>query len=135
MLIDYGKNGIENFILWSGDSDFADPVRQLLSDGKKVVLFAGKLTKYKGVEYLVKAARKIHGEILILGDGKEKRNLMNIAKDLKINNVRFLGHIGKNTRKLVQLYSRANVFVAPSVWDEPLGLVILESKKEKMVFL
>ena len=40
MLIDYGKNGIENFILWSGDSDFADPVRQLLSDGKKVVLFA-----------------------------------------------------------------------------------------------
>ena len=101
--------------------------KELNLKDKKVVLFAGKLTKYKGVEYLVKAARKIHGEILILGDGKEKRNLMNIAKDLKINNVRFLGHIGKNTRKLVQLYSRANVFVAPSVWDEPLGLVILES--------
>lgn len=40
MLIDYDKNGIENFILWSGDSDFADPVRQLLEDGKRVVLFA-----------------------------------------------------------------------------------------------
>lgn len=40
MLIDYDKNGIENFILWSGDSDFADPVRQLLSDGKKVSIFA-----------------------------------------------------------------------------------------------
>jgi uncharacterized LabA/DUF88 family protein len=40
MLIDYEKNKIENFILWSGDSDFADPVNQLLEDNKKVVLFA-----------------------------------------------------------------------------------------------
>ncbi|HPQ23264.1 MAG TPA: NYN domain-containing protein [Candidatus Paceibacterota bacterium] len=40
MLVDYEKNKIENFILWSGDSDFADPVNQLLEDGKKVVLFA-----------------------------------------------------------------------------------------------
>jgi len=40
MLLDYEKNNIENFILWSGDSDFADPVSQLLEDGKKVLLFA-----------------------------------------------------------------------------------------------
>lgn len=40
MLIDYYENKIDNFILWSGDSDFADPVKQLLDDGKKVVLFA-----------------------------------------------------------------------------------------------
>ena len=40
MLRDYDKNGIENFALFSGDSDFADPVKQLLDDGKKVVLFA-----------------------------------------------------------------------------------------------
>ncbi len=40
MLLDYEKNEVENFILWSGDSDFADPVKQLLNDGKKVVIFA-----------------------------------------------------------------------------------------------
>ncbi len=40
MLIDYEKNKIENFVLWSGDSDFADPINQLLEDDKKVVLFA-----------------------------------------------------------------------------------------------
>jgi uncharacterized LabA/DUF88 family protein len=39
MLLD-DKNGATNFFLWSGDSDFADPVQQLLGDGKKVVLFA-----------------------------------------------------------------------------------------------
>lgn len=34
------NNGVINFALWSGDSDFTDPIQQLLSGGKKVVLFA-----------------------------------------------------------------------------------------------
>ncbi|OGM93124.1 hypothetical protein A2333_00645 [Candidatus Wolfebacteria bacterium RIFOXYB2_FULL_49_7] len=40
MLFDFGNNHTKSFILWSGDSDFADPVIQLLNDGKKVFLFA-----------------------------------------------------------------------------------------------
>ncbi len=40
MLIDHDRNGIGTFILWSGDSDFAEPVRQLLADKKRVILFA-----------------------------------------------------------------------------------------------
>ena len=40
MLIDYTKNDIRTFVLWSGDSDFADPIKQLLKDKKKVYLFA-----------------------------------------------------------------------------------------------
>jgi len=40
MFLDYAKNNADNFILWSGDSDFADPIKQLLKDGKKTVLFA-----------------------------------------------------------------------------------------------
>lgn len=40
MLLDYEKHKIDNYVLWSGDSDFADPVNQLRKDGKKVVIFA-----------------------------------------------------------------------------------------------
>ncbi len=40
MLIDCERDSAETFILWSGDSDFADPVEKLISSGKKVVLFA-----------------------------------------------------------------------------------------------
>jgi uncharacterized LabA/DUF88 family protein len=40
MLVDYAENGVENFVLWSGDSDFVDPLRQLIDDGKKVCVFA-----------------------------------------------------------------------------------------------
>jgi glycosyltransferase involved in cell wall biosynthesis len=95
--------------------------------GEKVVVFAGKLTAYKGVKYLVKAAKKIKGKVLILGDGPERKNLEKMVKEEKINNVKFLGHLGSNTDFLVKFYSRADVFIAPSVWDEPLGLVILEA--------
>ena len=40
MLVDYAAHGIENFVLWSGDSDFADPLRQLIDDGMKASVFA-----------------------------------------------------------------------------------------------
>ena len=40
MLLDYERGKINNFILWSGDSDFADPVLQLVKDNKKVAIFA-----------------------------------------------------------------------------------------------
>ncbi|MFN4212707.1 MAG: glycosyltransferase family 4 protein [Microgenomates group bacterium] len=95
--------------------------------GKKVVVFAGKLTVYKGVKYLIKAAKKIPAEIMILGDGPEKSNLIKLTKDLNLKNVRFLGHLNNDTQTLIKFYSRADVFVAPSIWDEPLGLVILEA--------
>ncbi len=40
MLIDSERNTAEVFILWSGDSDFSDPVKKLLEAGRKVVVFA-----------------------------------------------------------------------------------------------
>ena len=40
MLLDYERNSCDTFVLWSVDSDFADPVSQLIKDNKKVILFA-----------------------------------------------------------------------------------------------
>jgi uncharacterized LabA/DUF88 family protein len=40
MLLDCERNSAETFVLWSGDSDFADPVEKLMIAGKKVILFA-----------------------------------------------------------------------------------------------
>lgn len=104
-----------------------DVDRKLGLKGKPVVLFAGKLTKYKGVEYLLGAAKKIHGEVVILGDGPNRERLVEKAKVAGLTNVHWIGHLGAGIKKLVPYYSRADVFVAPSVWDEPLGLVILEA--------
>ena len=40
MLLDYERNNVDTYILWSGDSDFADPLSKLLENKKKVILFA-----------------------------------------------------------------------------------------------
>jgi len=40
LLIDLEHNKINNYILWSGDSDFADPVYQLIQNKKSVTIFS-----------------------------------------------------------------------------------------------
>lgn len=40
MLIDHYVKDVKNFILWSGDSDFVDPINQIISAGKDICLFA-----------------------------------------------------------------------------------------------
>jgi uncharacterized LabA/DUF88 family protein len=39
MLLDLERDNADTYVLWSGDSDFADPIEKLLHAGKKVVLF------------------------------------------------------------------------------------------------
>lgn len=120
-----GGVNIEKFVY--SESGANDVDKKLNLHNKPVVVFAGKLTKYKGVEYLVAAAKKIHGEVVILGDGPERARLMEKARVCGATNIHWVGHLGAGVKKLVPYYSRADVFVAPSVWDEPLGLVILEA--------
>ncbi len=95
----------------------------------KLVFFSGKLTKYKGVRYLLQAAKNINAIVGIAGDGPERKNLENMAKELKLKNVKFFGYVGNG--ELIQLYYRADVCVVPSIWDEPLGLVVLEAMAAK----
>ena len=96
--------------------------------GKKVVLFTGRLTPQKGVDYLIRAARTIRGEVLILGDGPERSRLEKLIRDLKLTNCRILGYMKPGEQVgFKAFYSRADVYVAPSSWKEPLGLVILEA--------
>jgi len=96
---------------------------------KKLVLFTGKLTKYKGVKYLISAAKNIDAIVGIAGSGPERKTLEEFAKEINAKNVKFFGKV--QNHDLIQLYYAADVCVVPSVWDEPLGLVILEAMAAK----
>ena len=47
MRVDNLTTKVDTFVLWSGDSDFADPLKNLLDEGKNVILFAtaGRISK------------------------------------------------------------------------------------------
>ncbi len=38
--VDHLRDGVDTFVLWSGDSDFYDPIKTLLDEKKKVILFS-----------------------------------------------------------------------------------------------
>lgn len=94
--------------------------------GKHIALFTGRIVSEKGVEYLVKAARKIAGEVVIAGDGPQRGHLEELIKRMKLMNVQILPFVRSYT-EFLDLYYVADVFVSPAVWDEPLGLTIIEA--------
>jgi glycosyltransferase involved in cell wall biosynthesis len=97
---------------------------------KKVALFTGRIISEKGVEYLVKAAGRIKGQVIIAGDGPARIKLEEMVKNMNLKNVTLLPFL-HNYSELIDLYYLADVFVAPSVWDEPLGLTIIEAMAAK----
>ena len=97
---------------------------------KKLVLFAGKLAHFKGVDVLIEAAHLYEGErpdeivTLIAGDGELASQLKKQVKEYKLRNTYFLGHL--DTPQLRGLYSIADVSIVPSR-REPFGLVAVEA--------
>ena len=97
--------------------------------GKNIVIFAGKLTHMKAVDVLLQAIQLYENEkpetmTLIVGDGEERAMLENMAEDLGLHSVRFLGNVDQES--LRRLYNIADVSVVPSR-REAFGLVALEA--------
>jgi len=135
----FGKQYAKNFYVIAGGVDMklfsaqqVDPApideKYDLKD-KKVVLFCGRLTSEKGARYLIRAAKDIKGEVVIVGDGPERQFLSQLMARKKLKNVKLIGYLPHE--EIIDLYYRADVFVAPSVVEEALGLSILEAMAAK----
>ncbi len=121
--------GISNNIDFNRDVSWID--KKYHFQHEKMVLFTGRLTEHKGVEYLIKAARQIKAEVIIAGDGPERKYLESLILKFKLTNVHMVGYFSHKLDTINDFYLRADVYVAPSVWNEPLGLVILEAMVNK----
>lgn len=125
-------NGYNEDVFYPEDVDRTSLLTQMNIpyNGEKIVLFAGKLTTFKGVENLLSAARYYEEQesprilTLIAGDGQEREELMDLSQMLGLKSTYFLGH--KTQEELRRLYCAADVFVIPSR-KEPFGLVALEA--------
>ncbi|OGH23315.1 MAG: hypothetical protein A2958_00090 [Candidatus Levybacteria bacterium RIFCSPLOWO2_01_FULL_38_13] len=121
-----GGVNLSNYKRDPGEITFINKKYNLFN--KKVVLFTGRLTENKGVIYLVRAAASINGTVLIVGDGSERKHLEHEIKKRRLRNVVLAGYINPtNLRFFHAFYERADVYISSSVWEEPLGLTILEA--------
>lgn len=78
ILIDHEKNNIDTFVLWSGDSDFSEPLAHLLEHGKKVILFATS----KRISTELNALRE---KGLLIFDIRKIKNFICWRRELKQN--------------------------------------------------
>ena len=108
---------IESFPLKEHPGSLSDPLR---------ILYVGQLHSYKGVHRILEALRMLKGKALlsIIGDGPEdyKEVLRGLCQGLE---VKFYGRVSHS--ELPELYRRHDVFVFPSIWEEPFGLTHLEA--------
>lgn len=95
--------------------------------GNNLVLFVGRLTYYKGIEYLLNAVKGLNSTLLIIGKGEEEDRLKKIAAGSE--NIVFL----KNVENLLPYYYASTVFVLPSIEkSEAFGIVQLEAMACKL---
>ncbi|NYZ75453.1 glycosyltransferase family 4 protein [Candidatus Micrarchaeota archaeon] len=98
--------------------------KELGINGETVVTFVGRLSKVKGVDYLLQAFKKSgkNSVLLIAGDGPERSRLEALAKKLGLNNVFFLGH----RTDTPAILAASDVFVLPSL-SEGVPVSLLEA--------
>jgi len=97
---------------------------------KRLVLFTGKLTYFKGVDVLLDSARLYEGErpgeivTILAGDGELLQQLKKQAEGYALKHTHFIGYL--DISQLRGLYSVADVSIVPSR-REPFGLVAVEA--------
>jgi len=99
-----------------------------LNQAKPTILFVGKLRKYKGVEYLIRAIQHLPEVLLrVVGNGEELSNLRQLTQKLGIDSrVYFLVNV-PNEHLPVE-YKKADLFVLPSIdASEAFGIVQAEA--------
>ncbi len=99
-----------------------------ISQDKQVILTVCRLDRNKAVDVLLKALQRLkenNVEVLIVGDGTERKNLEELTVSLKLQNkVTFLGL--KNRRELLELYNLSDIFTLTS-YSEGLPRVLIEA--------
>lgn len=92
------------------------------------LLFVGRLSSYKGLEYLVRAVQAVPGVILaVAGDGEEGEKINSLVVRLGLESrVKLLGRVDEITK--ARLLQEADVVCLPSInRHEAFGLVLLEA--------
>lgn len=125
------RNGFNPAIFFPQDLSAAEVLAPygVAYAGERIVLYAGKLTDFKGVDVLFDAVARYENELdnvvtLVAGDGELRESLCDQAGRLGLRTLHFLGNVAQG--ELSRLYNIADVDVVPSR-REPFGLVAVEA--------
>jgi phosphatidylinositol alpha-mannosyltransferase len=108
----------------------AEPIPQYL-DGKRNILYLGRLEKRKGLPTLLEAYRRLKPQmpdtrlIVVGGDGGLRQGAERFVYQNKIEDVVFVGYVSEDDK--ARYFKTADVYCAPNTGGESFGLVLLEA--------
>ncbi|MCG9750332.1 glycosyltransferase [Vibrio brasiliensis] len=106
------------------DNDIRESMKEKV--GSDFFLFVGVLRYYKGLQYLLEAAKISNCPVVIAGKGPEEKRLKEYAKLHQLSNVHFLGFVSEEEKNA--LLSLCKCFVFPSfVRTEAFGVSLVEA--------
>jgi len=89
-------------------------------------VYSGRISEEKGVLTLLKAMEEIkQSQLIVVGDGPLKSELIEFAKNRDLKNVKFIGK--KDGDELKAVIKKAKFVVVPSEWYDNSPLVIYEA--------
>lgn len=99
-------------------------------DGRVNILYVGRLSKRKGILYLLKSARRLLGRyanlrLIVVGSGPLEEKAKKFVKKNRLQNVIFEGYVSDTN--LPSYFATADIFCAPSTHGESFGIVLLEA--------
>lgn len=120
------RNGVDNNVFKPADDAERIDLRKKLKIENTTLLAVGNLTQIKGFDLLLDAiAMLAEINLIIIGEGEEKKNLLQQASQLNISKrVRFVSNISQN--ELREYYVAADLLALTSV-REGMPNVVLES--------
>ena len=97
-----------------------------LGEGEPFFLFIGVLRYYKGLQFLVQAAKGLVARVVIAGSGPKQAELVSLAAQAGAGNVVFAGQV--SVAEKVALLQHCRALVLPShLRSEAYGMVLVEA--------
>lgn len=86
----------------------------------KIIMFVGRLEEEKNLEFLLRTFKNVNknvedARLVLVGDGRERKNLKNLAEQLELDNITFMGSVLHDN--IPEVLSCADVFVLCSLYE------------------
>jgi len=90
----------------------------------KYFLVVSRLVRHKKIDLAIKACHKLNQKLIIVGQGRDKKDLIELKNKLNDKNIIFVGKV--SAKKLLYLYQNCQALICPQIED--FGLTPLEAQ-------
>jgi glycosyltransferase involved in cell wall biosynthesis len=115
-----------------------------IKDDETVIIFAGRISKTKGIKELIQALARIKNEkfkLVVVGNSwygttnyKDSffEEVKQLSKEIE-DKIIFTGYIDYND--IPKYYAIADISIVPSIWQEPCSLALFESMASELLLI